>query len=229
TLGANTDPYQPVEKRLRVTRGILEVLQRFQHPVTIITKSALVERDIDLLAPMARDRLAVVMCSVTTLDNELKRTLEPRTSSPAARLRALAALHANGIPAGVMVAPVIPAVNDSEIEAILGRAAAAGASTANYVLLRLPYELKALFAEWLHAHLPDRAEHVLNLIRDMRGGELNQAAFGARMRGSGRYAEMIAQRFRLAQRRYGLNRREVMPLDRTRFRVPSAQIDFWNQ
>ncbi|HET6655695.1 MAG TPA: PA0069 family radical SAM protein [Gammaproteobacteria bacterium] len=228
TLGANTDPYQPIEKRLRVTRGILDVLQRFQHPVTIITKSALVERDLDLLAPMARDRLAMVLLSVTTLDNELKRTLEPRTSSPAARLRALAALHAAGVPAGVMVAPVIPAVNDAEIEAILERAAAAGATSANYVLLRLPYELKALFADWLHAHLPERAEHVLSLIRNMRDGELNQADFGTRMRGSGRYTEMIAQRFTLARRRYGLHRRDTMPLDSSRFRVPSAQIDFWN-
>ncbi|HET7369603.1 MAG TPA: PA0069 family radical SAM protein [Gammaproteobacteria bacterium] len=228
TLGANTDPYQLIEKGLRVTRGILEVLQRFNHPVTIITKSALVERDLDLLAPMARDRLANVMLSVTTLDNGLKRTLEPRTSSPMARLRALAALHAAGVPAGVMVAPVIPAVNDAEIEAILERAAAAGAATANYVLLRLPYELKTLFEDWLHAHLPDRADHVLNLIRDMRGGELNQSQFGARMRGSGRYAEMIAQRFSLARRRYGLGRRDTMPLDTGRFRVPSAQMDLWN-
>lgn len=229
TLGANTDPYQPIEKRLHVTRDILDVLRRFHHPVTIITKSALVERDIDLLAEMARERLAKVMFSITTLDNDLKRTLEPRTASPAARLRALAAVSAAGVPTGVMVAPIIPAVNDGEIEAILERAAEAGAQSAGYTMLRLPYALKDLFEEWLHTHLPLRAEHVLNLIRDSRGGKLYDADFRTRLHGSGRYAELIAQRFRLAKRRYGLARRGTEPLDATRFRVPSAQMELWDQ
>ncbi|HET6725078.1 MAG TPA: PA0069 family radical SAM protein [Gammaproteobacteria bacterium] len=224
TLGANTDPYQPIEKRLHVTRDILEVLRCFHHPVTIITKSALIERDVELLAEMAREGLAKTLFSVTTLDNRLKRTLEPRTASPAARLAALAAMSGAGIPAGVMVAPIIPGVNDSEIEAILERAAAAGAISANYTLLRLPYELKALFEEWLWTHMPLRADHVLNLIRDIRGGRLNESGFGKRMRGGGRYAELIAQRFRLACRRHGLDRRSPA-LDSTQFRVPTAQMD----
>lgn len=228
TLGANTDPYQPIEKRLGVTRGILEVLRRFRHPVAIITKSTLVERDIDLLAEMASERLAAVMLSITTLDNDLKRTLEPRAASPAGRLRALAALREAGIPAGVMAAPIIPAINDSEIEAILARAADAGALSAGYTLLRLPYELKDLFAEWLRTHFPLRADHVLNLIRDIRGGKLNQAEFGRRMRGEGRYAELIAQRFAIARRRLGLNRREALALDITRFRAPDTQLNLWD-
>jgi DNA repair photolyase len=224
TLGANTDPYQPIEKRLTVTRGLLEVLKRFHHPVTIITKSAMVERDLDLLAPIARERLVKVLFSVTTLDNDLKRTLEPRTASPAGRLRAMGALSAAGVPAGVMVAPIIPTVNDAEIEAILERAANAGAITAHYTMLRLPHQLKTLFEEWLREHYPDRADHVLSLIRGMRGGKLNDAAFGKRFRGSGRYVEMIEQRFRLAQRHFGLDQRQKPPLDTTRFRVPGAQM-----
>lgn len=228
TLGANTDPYQPVEKRLGVTRSILEVLQNFRHPVTIVTKGALVERDIDLLAAMAADGLAAVFLSITTLDNTLKRTLEPRAAAPVARLRALAALSEAGVPTGVLVAPIIPAVNDGEIEAILEQAAAAGAVTAGYTLLRLPYEVKDLFEQWLRAHLPLRAEHVLNLIREMRDGKLNDPRFGDRMHGRGRYAELIAQRFRLARRRYGLDRREMLALDRTRFRVPTAQMGLWD-
>lgn len=228
TLGANTDPYQPIEKRLKVTRSVLEVLQRYRHPLTIITKSTLVARDIDILAAMARERLALVMISVTSLSAGLKRTLEPRAASPAGRLRTVAALRAAGIPAGVMVAPVIPAVTDGEIEAILERAAAAGAVTAGYTLLRLPYEVKDLFEDWLREHLPLRAEHVMSLIRSTRGGKAYQSDFGQRMRGSGQYAVLIEQRFKIARRRYGLEGNARLALDATRFRVPGGQGDLFD-
>jgi DNA repair photolyase len=220
TLGANTDPYQPVERRMKVTRSILEVLARTHHPVTVITKSALVLRDLDLLAPMAREGLASVGVSVTSLDAELKRKLEPQAASPHARLRALAALSAAGVPTGVLVAPVIPALNDHEIEAILGAAAAAGVRWANYVMLRLPYEIKDLFSEWLAEHYPERAEHVRSLIRSMRGGQLYDPRFGARMRGTGPYALLIKQRFRLAARRLNLDSTGRDTLNTRLFRPP---------
>lgn len=205
TLGANTDPYQPVERRMRVTRSILEVLARTRHPVTVITKHALVLRDLDLLSEMARDGLATVGISVTSLDNELKRTLEPRAASPQARLRSLAALSEAGVPCGVMVAPVIPALTDHEMERILEAAAAAGVRWAGYVLLRLPYEIKQLFTEWLDEHYPDRAAHVMSLICAMRGGRENDPRFGFRMRGTGPYARLLQDRFRLACQRLNLN------------------------
>ena len=221
TLGANTDPYQPVERRMKVTRSVLEVLARTRHPVTVITKSALVLRDLDLLTDLARDGLAGVAVSVTSLDVELKRTLEPRAASPAARLRAVQELNAAGVPAGVLVAPVIPALTDHELEAILEAAAAAGAPWAGYVLLRLPYEIKDLFAEWLAEHYPQRAAHVMSVIRDMRGGRDNDPRFGTRMRGTGPFAELLRSRFRLACRRFGLNASARSPLSTALFRPPT--------
>jgi len=204
-LGANTDPYQPVERRMQVTRSILEVLVRTRHPVTVLTKSALVLRDLDLLAELAGQGLASVGISVTTQNNELKRTLEPRAASPAARLRALKALSEAGVRTGVMVAPVIPALTDHEMEGILAAAAPAGVRWAGYVLLRLPYEIKDLFAEWLAEHYPERAEHVLSLIRAMREGRDNDPRFGSRMRGTGPYALLLKNRFQIACRRLNLN------------------------
>jgi DNA repair photolyase len=217
-LGANTDPYQPVERKLRVTRSILEVLQRHRHPVTLVTKSSLIERDLDILVDLARDQLVSAFVSITTLDAALKRKLEPRAPSPAARLRAVRALHAAGVPVGVLVAPVIPAVTDHEIERILEACAEAGAQTAGYVLIRLPYELKTLFREWLDAHLPERAEHVMSLIRATRNGRENDPRFGSRMRGEGAYAELLGRRFATACRRLGLNGHRESGLSTQHFR-----------
>jgi len=223
-LGANTDPYQPIERKLEVTRGILQVLARFRHPVGILTKGAMIERDLDLLADLARDRLVSVGITLTTLDPALKRTLEPRASSPQARLRVMRKLSAAGIPVRVMFSPVIPFVNDAELERVLQAAAEAGASTASYVLLRLPYEIKGLFREWLETHMPLRAAHVMSLIQQSRGGKDYQAEFGTRMRGTGQFAELIAKRFALARRRYGLDqRRDGFNADA--FRVPPAPGD----
>jgi len=202
-LGINTDGYQPVEKRLEVTRGILAVLARCRHPVTIVTKSALIVRDLDLLADLAKDHLVSVMVSVTSLTNEIKRTLEPRTASPAARLRVIEQLSEAGVPVGVLVAPVIPAITDHEIEDILRAAKAAGATRAGYVLLRLPHELKIIFRDWLAEHYPDRAKHVMSLINQARGGKDYDSQFGTRMRGTGPYAELLRTRFDLAKRKLG--------------------------
>jgi DNA repair photolyase len=202
-LGINTDGYQPLEKRLEITRGILSVLARCRHPVTVITKSALILRDIDLLAELARDRLVSVMVSVTSLTNDIKRTLEPRTASPQARLRVIQQLAAAGVPVGVMVAPVIPAITDHEMEDILAASREAGASCASYVLLRLPHEVKILFREWLTEHYPDRAKHVMSLINQTRGGKDYDSQFGVRMRGTGPYAELLRTRFELASRKLG--------------------------
>jgi DNA repair photolyase len=206
-LGSNTDPYQPIERQRRITRAVLEVLANSRHPVGIVTKSALVVRDIDILAPMARDGLVKVAISVTTLDRRLARSMEPRAATPQKRLDAIRALHEAGIPAAVMVAPIVPALNDAEIETILEQARDAGASEAGYVLLRLPLELKTLFREWLATDHPDRAGRVVSLMRSMHGGKDYVAAFGVRQRGTGPYAEQIAQRFRLALKRLGLNQR----------------------
>ncbi len=221
TLGANTDPYQPVERRMKVTRSILEVLARTRHPVTVITKSALVLRDLDLLTDLARDGLAAVAVSITSLDNDLKRTLEPRAASPQARLRALAALNAAGVPSGVLVAPVIPALTDHELEAILTASAQARAHWAGYVLLRLPYEIKDLFREWLAEHYPERAAHVMSLIRDMRGGRDNDPRFGTRMRGTGPYALLLKNRFRIACQRLNLRTSGRDAVDTSLFRAPT--------
>ncbi|HKE43339.1 MAG TPA: PA0069 family radical SAM protein [Steroidobacteraceae bacterium] len=221
-LGANTDPYQPAERKLRVTRSVLEVLQRFRHPLTIVTKSALVERDIDILADMARDALVSVFVSITTLDPALKRGLEPRAPAPLARLGAVRKLNDAGIPVGVFVAPIIPAVNDHEIEAILEACAQAGARTAGYVMLRLPYEVKDLFREWLANHLPERADHVMSLIRAMRDGKDNDPRFGSRMKGQGAYAELIGRRFAVCSRRLGLDRGRALQLSTCHFRSRAA-------
>jgi DNA repair photolyase len=202
-LGINTDGYQPLERRLEVTRSLLAVLARCRHPVTIVTKSALVLRDLDLLRDLARDRLVSVMVSVTSLSDEIKRTLEPRTASPLARLRTIRQLAEAGVPVGVLVAPVIPAITDHEMEDILSAAKEAGASAAGYVLLRLPHELKVLFREWLADHYPERAAHVMSLINQARGGKDYDSTFGVRMKGTGAYAELLRARFSLAKRKLG--------------------------
>jgi DNA repair photolyase len=204
-IGTNTDPYQPIEKEWRIMRQILEVLKAANHPVMIVTKSAMVTRDIDLLGPMAEMGLARVGISVTTLDRKLARTMEPRASTPVKRLEAIRALSEAGIPAGVLVAPIIPALNDHEIERVLDSAKTAGASEASYVLLRLPLEVSPLFRDWLLRNYPDRYRHVMSLIRSMRGGKDYDAEFGKRMKGSGPYAWQIGRRFELAAKRLGLN------------------------
>jgi DNA repair photolyase len=227
-LGTNTDPYQPIERNLKVTRAILEVLQRHRHPFTIVTKGHLIERDIDILADMARDNLTAVHVSVTSLDSDLKRILEPRTPSAAARLHAIRCLHDAGVPVGVLVAPVIPAINDHEIEHILAAVAQAGARSAAYVMLRLPYEVKDLFREWLARHYPLRAAHVMSLVNDIRGGRDNDPQFGSRMRGKGPFADLVRRRFDVACRRVSLNTARSTPLDTSLFRppeLPGAQLD----
>ena len=187
-LGTNTDPYQPVEKDLGITRGLLELFAELRHPVTIVTKGALILRDVDLLTELASLNLVSVFISVTTLDAELKRRMEPRTAGPERRLQMIRELAARGIRTGVLAAPVIPALNDHELERILERAAEAGATSAGYVLLRLPHEVRGLFIEWLNAHYPDRAKHVLSLLQQMRGGRLNDPQFHSRQSGSGPFA-----------------------------------------
>ena len=220
-LGINTDGYQPLEKRLEVTRGILAVLARCRHPVTIVTKSSLVLRDLDLLQDLARDRLVSVMLSITSLTDEIKRTLEPRTASPLARLRVVGELSRAGVHVGVLVAPVIPAITDHEMEDILKAAADAGARSAGYVLLRLPHELKIIFREWLHDHYPERAAHVMSLINQARGGKDYDSQFGVRMRGTGPYAELLRARFDLAVRKLGLESAQGRyELDCAKFRPP---------
>jgi DNA repair photolyase len=228
-LGASTDPYQPIEREHRTTRSILEVLCRFRHPVTLITKSHLVLRDLDVLQDLARDRLCLVMVSLTTLDSDLKRGLEPRAPSPGARLKAIAGLAEAGIPVGVLAAPMIPALNDHELEKILEAAADAGAAQAAYVLLRLPHEVKELFETWLRDHVPLRAEHVLSRIRAIRDGELNDSRFGTRFRGQGIEAKLLSQRFEVACRRLKMHRRRQLTLNTEAFRVPvtsGGQLSF---
>ncbi|WP_027349700.1 PA0069 family radical SAM protein [Halotalea alkalilenta] len=223
-LGSNTDPYQPIEREMKLTRAALEVLLRYRHPLTLVTKGAMVLRDLDLLAELAEHRLVRVMVSLTTLDDELKRRMEPRAAAPAARLRVIGRLKEAGVPVGVLCAPIIPMLNDHELERLLEAAAQAGADSAGYVLLRLPREVAALFEEWLREHYPLRADHVLGLMRQSRGGQLYDADFSTRMKGEGVFAELIAQRFRLARRRYGLERQRVEGLDCTGFSVPGAQL-----
>jgi DNA repair photolyase len=222
-LGANTDCYQPIERKYGITRQILEVLAECEHPVTIVTKSALVERDLDLLGPMAANNLAKVFVSIGTLDRTLARKLEPRAASPQRRLDVLKKLSENRIPCGVMVAALVPALNDKTMEAVLEAAAAAGANYAAYVVMRLPHELKTLFKEWLAEHYPQRAEHVMSIVRQMRGGRENDPNFGSRMSGTGNYAELMEKRFDIACRRFGLNPGETPELDCSRFRPPSPE------
>ncbi|WP_417685893.1 PA0069 family radical SAM protein [Roseibium sp.] len=206
-IGTNTDPYQPIERRYELMREILEVLDKYNHPVAIVTKSALVERDADILARMAARNLAKVALSITTLDRKLCRAMEPRASAPHKRLAALRTLTEAGVPTSVMIAPVIPALTDSELEAILDAAHEHGAAEAGFILLRLPHEVSPLFRDWLLRERPDRYQHVMNLIRSMRGGKDYDAKWGERMRGKGPYADQIAKRFQLAAKRLGLNTR----------------------
>lgn len=216
-----TDCYQPVERRLQITRRCLEVLAEFKNPVCIITKSHLVTRDIDLLSDLARCEAAAVFISVTSLDSELARKLEPRAASPELRLNAIAMLSGAGVPVGVLVAPVIPAITDHEMPAILKAAVSAGATFAGYVPLRLPYALKGLFDDWLKRHFPDRREKVLNQLRSMRDGKLNDPQFGSRMRGSGPLGEQLEQIFHVSCRRAGIGSREAaLRLSTSHFRVP---------
>ncbi len=217
-----TDPYQPAERRLRLTRRCLEVLAEFRNPVGIITKNHLVTRDVDLLAELAAVDAAVVSVSVTSLDPELQRVMEPRTSIPARRLKAIETLAAAGIPVRVMVAPIIPGLTDHEVPAIIEAAAAAGATGAGYTILRLPHAVKELFAEWLEQHFPDRAGKVLNRVRSMRGGRLNEPAFGRRMRGEGVFADQIRSLFDVSCRRVGFDRTRRLRLSTDAFRRPDT-------
>jgi DNA repair photolyase len=234
-FGTNTDCYQPIERRYRIMRGLLEVLAECEHPLTIVTKSALIERDIDLLAPMAEKRLVKAFVSVTTLDHKLARTLEPRAASPRRRIDAIRALAQAGIPCGVMAAPLIPALNDRALEAVLEAGAGAGATMAGWILLRLPNEVRPLFKEWLAAHQPQRADHVMSIVRQTRGGRENDPRFGSRMTGAGNFVELIRKRFDVACRKFGLNREDDHMasrggLDCTRFRPPAnagAQISLF--
>jgi DNA repair photolyase len=218
-LGANTDSYQPIERERRITRRILEVLSEFNHPVGIVTKSALVTRDIDILGPMAKKGLVKVALSITTLDAKLSRAMEPRAATPMKRLEAIEQLSAAGIPTVVMVAPIIPAVNDSEIEAILKTAQTAGAREAGYVMLRLPLEVRDVFKDWLQATMPDRAAKVMSLVKSVRDGKENDSTFGRRQTGSGPYAWSIGRRFELSCNRLGLNISRVR-LSTEHFRRP---------
>lgn len=218
-IGANTDPYQPIERERRLTRSLIEVLVEHQHPFCIVTKSDLVLRDLDLIAPMATRNLAAVCISVTTLDLELAGRMEPRAPRPPRRLAAIAELARARVPVCVLASPMIPAINDAELELVLAACASAGATSAGYILLRLPLELKTLFDEWLEAHYPLRKERVLKLLRECHDGQLYRPEFGQRMRGTGPYAELLAQRFAAACARLGLDR-ERPPLDTTQFRRP---------
>lgn len=222
TLGANTDPYQPVEKQLAVTRSLLDVLAAARHPVSIVTKSTLILRDLDLLRDMAVHGLVHAHVSVTTLDRELKRRLEPRAASPEARLEVIRQLAAAAVPVTVLVAPVIPALTDHELERILEAAAAAGARSAGYVLLRLPHEVKTLFREWLAQHYPLRAQHVMSIVQSLRNGQDNDPRFGTRLRGEGPFAQLLRLRFAKACTRLGLPRARDAPLTTTLFRPPTA-------
>lgn len=208
-LGTNTDPYQPVEGKYRTTRKILEILSETNHPVMITTKSARVVGDIDILAPMAARGLAAVMVSITTLDVETAKTLEPRATAPHRRIEAVKALAEAGVPVSVSLAPLIPAINDHEIEAILEAAAKAGADMASMILVRLPHEVSPIFRAWLDAHMPDRAARVMSHIQEMRGGKDNEGSFHARFKPQGAYAAMIRARFQAGCRRFGLNRRDI--------------------
>ncbi len=224
-LGINTDAYQPIERTERLTRRILEVLAEFEHPVGILTKSALIQRDLDILGPMAAKGLARAGVSITTLDRSLSRVMEPRAAAPAKRLETIRALKKAGVPVTVMSAPIIPGLNCHELESILEEASKAGADRAGMTIVRLPYEIKILFEEWLRANFPDRAEKVLSLIRQCRQGKMNQAGFGVRMVGTGPYAELLQKRFALAVKRLELDKPRPS-LDLTRFRQPNAQLSF---
>ena len=221
-LGVNTDAYQPVERELRLTRRVIEVLHDFRHPFAAITKSSLIERDIDLLAPMAERGQVMAAVTITTLDAEIARTLEPRAATPARRLRTIRALSEAGIPVGVSVAPVIPFVTEPDFERVLEACADAGATSASYIVLRLPWEVAPLFKDWLAAHFPQRAERVMARVRDMRGGKDYDATFSHRMKGEGAWAELLQQRFSKTVKRLGLNARRHGILDMSHFKKPAA-------
>lgn len=221
-LGANTDPYQPIERRHRITRAVLEVLLETRHPCTIVSKNALVERDLDLLVPMAKQQLVQVFISCAHLDNRLAAKLEPRASAPHRRIQAIRNLNEVGVPCGVLVAPIIPALNDRDMEHVLQAAAEAGAKAAGYTTLRLPHELKQLFREWLAAHVPQRAEHVMSLVQQMNDGRDYDSDFRTRMRGQGVFAQLLARRFEVACAKYGYARRGGVRLDSSRFAPPRA-------
>ena len=227
-MGTNTDPYQPVERKWKITRSVLEVAERFNQPVGIVTKNALVERDLDILAPMAQKGLAEVFMSVTTLDKELAGKMEPRASAPSRRIAAIQRLSEAGVPVGVMFAPVVPFLTDAALESVLEAAAAAGATRAGYILLRLPYEVKHLFRDWLQQHYPLKAEHVMSRVHEMRDGRDNDPDFGSRMVGKGEFAQFLRKRFAMACRRFGLNR-ERHVLDTSQFRRPvtTGQMDLF--
>jgi DNA repair photolyase len=223
-LGTNTDPYQPIEREWRITRQVIQVLAECEHPLTITTKGVLVERDLDLLAQMAAKNLVRAHVSIAMLDRELARKLDPRAPSPQRRLEMIKALADAGVPVGVSVAPVIPQLTDRDLEGILEAAAAHGARSATWVMLRLPREVKDLFRDWLAQHYPLRAGHVMSLVQQIRGGRDNDPAFGSRMRGQGQFADLIAKRFELACKRFGLNGDRTLRLDTTRFRPPKASV-----
>jgi DNA repair photolyase len=229
-LGTNTDPYQPIEREWKITRQIIEVLAECEHPLTITTKGALIERDLDLLAPLAAKNLIRAYVSIAILDRELARKLDPRAPTPQRRLEIVKALAAAGVPVGVSVAPVIPQLTDKDLEAILEAAAAHGARSATWVMLRLPREVKDLFRDWLAQHYPLRAAHVMSLVAQVRGGRDNDPEFGSRMRGEGLFADLIARRFAVACKRLGLNEDRTLRLDTTRFQPPKAatpQLDLF--
>jgi DNA repair photolyase len=219
-LGTVTDAYQPAERELRLTRGVIEVLAQYRHAFSIVTKSSLVERDLDLIAPMARDRLAAVWVSVTTLDAELARRLEPRAAAPHRRLQTIERLARAGVPVGVSISPLVPFLNEPELEAIVAAAASAGARSAFSVVLRLPWEVAPLFRQWLQAHVPERAGRIMARVRELRGGRDNDPRFGTRMRGEGPWAELLSQRLRAARLRHGLTGERV-ELDLAQFRRPA--------
>jgi len=229
TIGANTDPYQPIEREWKITRQVLEVLAECDHPAAIITKNALVERDLDLLKSMADKNLIQVFVSVTTLDHELARRMEPRASAPRRRIEAIRALVQAGVPVGVMTAPVVPFLTDAGLESVLEAAAEAGASAAGYTLMRLPWELKDLFKDWLVQNFPLKAEHVMSRVRQMRKGKENDPNFGTRQKGEGLLAELLQKRFDIACQRLGLNQGRRKSLDTTRFKPPKigGQLDLF--
>ncbi|MGH8552365.1 MAG: radical SAM protein, partial [Methylococcales bacterium] len=227
-LGINTDSYQPIERDYKITREVLELMVECRHPVSFVTKGSLITRDLDLLSSMARQNLVSVYLSVTSLDNKLSARLEPRASAPHTRLKTIRALHEAGVPVGVLIAPVIPMITDSDLEHILEASREAGAASAGYVLLRLPHELKQIWREWLELHYPERAAHVMSLMQQMHGGKDYDSSFGNRMRGQGPFADLIAQRFKKAHQRLGFGR--LPALDCSRFerpRKPSPQAELF--
>jgi DNA repair photolyase len=222
-LGSNTDPYQPIEREYRVTRSILEVLASCRHPVAITTKGILLSRDLDLLTALAAQGLVCVNISIPTLSDDTKRILEPRAASPAARLKLIRLLADANVPVGVMVAPIVPVITEHEIEAVLAASRDAGASWASYTMLRLPYEVKDLFREWLMLHFPQRAAHVMSVVQNIRGGRDNDPDFGSRMRGKGEFAELLRQRFKLVCRKLGLDKPPDLKLRTNLFTPPVAR------